>query len=194
MATDPTYFPARYRGKAIAENRKTSVLMFPRKHPRLGDAYYIGRRRYFVTICTFHRAGYFARADTAAWMVRFMQRTAAGQRFLLHAWCVMPDHVHILLEGTQRDCELRAFVSELKKRAARAFESRFQRTLWQNYFYDHVVRTDESMHQIAAYIWHNPVRKGLCAEAAAYPHSGSATYDWKTRTPPVEPWLPPWKV
>jgi putative transposase len=166
--------------------------MYPRIHARLGDDYYVGRRRYFVTICTHQRTAYFADAQAAAWMVRQLQRVASGRDFLLHAWCVMPDHVHILVEGREGSCELREFVSALKQCTAQAFASRWQRKLWQRYFYDHVVRTEESMDQIAAYVWHNPVRKGICAQALDYPYSGSLTMGWRKCADPS--WTPPWKM
>ena len=61
---------------------------------------------------------------------------------------------------------------------ARAFER--DRRLWQESFYDHALRKEESLRRVAGYIWDNPVRAGLVEDPLDYPWSGSAAWsDWK---------------
>ena len=48
--------------------------------------------------------------------------------------------------------------------------------LWQDGFYDHVLRREEDSLAIAAYIVANPVRAGLVKSVTEYPYSGSALY------------------
>jgi hypothetical protein len=48
--------------------------------------------------------------------------------------------------------------------------------LWQEGYFDHVVRQDEDLVGIAAYIIANPIRAGLCRESSEYPYSGSDRY------------------
>jgi hypothetical protein len=43
--------------------------------------------------------------------------------------------------------------------------------MWQKNYNDHVVRTDESLYNIAEYILNNPVRKNLVTEWQQYPFS-----------------------
>jgi hypothetical protein len=50
-----------------------------------------------------------------------------------------------------------------------------QTSLWQRGYYDHVLRQDEDLHRVAAYIVANPVRAGICPDALAYRFSGSET-------------------
>ena len=35
---------------------------------------------------------------------------ATRERFIIHAYCIMPDHLHVLLEGSQETCDLIRFV------------------------------------------------------------------------------------
>ncbi len=45
-------------------------------------------------------------------------------------------------------------------------------SLWQESYYDHVLRDDEEMARAVRYVLENPVRKGLVREFLEYPHSG----------------------
>jgi putative transposase len=105
----------------------------------------------------------------------------------------MPDHFHVLVTGLETACDLLAFIRNFKQITAHEHLAKFAHELWQKKFYDHIVRPRESSASIAAYIWLNPVRKGLCANPRDYPHSGSFVVDWKTGTSFVQPWLPNWK-
>jgi len=45
--------------------------------------------------------------------------------------------------------------------------------LWQEGYYEHVLRAEENVRSIARYIVENPVRAGLVAHAIDYPYLGS---------------------
>jgi hypothetical protein len=59
-------------------------------------------------------------------------------------------------------------------------------------YYDHILRPNEVIEDVACYIWWNPVRKGLCEDPRLYPLSGSQTIDWMKKSPRTN-WTPPWK-
>ena len=48
--------------------------------------------------------------------------------------------------------------------------------LWQDSYYDHVVRPEENLAGIACYIIQNPVRARLVASPLEYPFSGSTAW------------------
>ena len=60
--------------------------------------------------------------------------------FMVHAYCIMPDHVHFLVEGGAPDCNLIMFVSRWKQVTGFAARDSSGSNLWQKGFYDHVVR------------------------------------------------------
>ena len=94
----------------------------------------------------------------------------------LYAYCVMPDHVHVLLQPNGG--KLIQYVQAVKGKSTRAYWKLGGGTgkLWQRGFYDHILRCEESLQGIAQYILANPVRAGLTEDIFSYPFSGSAVF------------------
>ncbi len=93
----------------------------------------------------------------------------------LHAAVVMPDHVHLIFTPL-RDAEgwlysLPDIMRSLKGRAAHNINRAFHRSgpVWQEEFFDHVLRGNESLAEKADYICDNPLRAGLVREGETYP-------------------------
>jgi putative transposase len=166
---------------------------FDRKNIRLAARNYLGHGIYFVTICCYNRNPHFADTSLGHMALGHLISLSARHSFLLHAFCLMPDHLHFLSEGNSPQCNLLRFITAFKQRTAFAHKSRAAGPLWQTKFYDHILRAPDQLESVACYIWANPVRKGLCAEAAAYPLSGSQTLDWKKLCANLSDWQPPWK-
>jgi putative transposase len=87
--------------------------------PRLSGCYYRGPRRYFLTFATYKRREHFHNSEVVAMVVRHFRRTARREGFAILAYCVMPDHVHLLVEGTTPQSDLRRFVKGPNKAADR---------------------------------------------------------------------------
>ncbi len=73
----------------------------------------------------------------------------------------MPDHVHLLVEGTNQGANLRRFAKMSKQRSGAMHAQRGSGKLWQEGYYDRVLREDEDIKQIARYILENPVTGSL---------------------------------
>jgi len=80
-------------------------------------------------------------------------------------WVIMPNHVHILLQITERinpfpmkKYDVSNVVGKYKASVTRAVGNAFMHSgrLWQSSFYDHVVRNDEDYQNIWQYISGNP--------------------------------------
>lgn len=169
-------------------------MIVPRKDIRLARGEYVGKRIYFVTICTEQRRPIFRECGRARIAVEELRKVADRMHVLVHAFCVMPDHVHILVEGKTLTSDLVRFVRQWKQGTGYMFRRELPPRFWQRRFHDHVLRRAEDSESVAWYIWMNPVRKGIVAEPQAYPFSGSFTVEWP-KTPPHEPsWMPPWKL
>jgi len=165
-----------------------------KKQLRLPHSEYIGRRAYFVTVCTEDRATYFSDPATGRWLLEKLIATAAGSTFALHAYCAMPDHVHFVCEGLTDTCNLIKFVEGFKQRSAYEFSKTQHHRLWQRRYYDHILRPSDAIEEVACYIWWNPVRKGLCVDPHQYSLSGSQTLDWMKHSSLAPQWQPPWKL
>ena len=168
-------------------------MTFERKNIRLHPVSYIGQSSYFVTFCCAGRRPVFANARNAGPLIEKLREQSIAYRFAVNAYCLMPDHFHGLFSGIEPASNLMAFMKNFKQETAYEFQERFHSVLWQKKFYDHILRPRDNAADVAAYIWMNPVRKGLCKDPREYPYSGSFTMDWKTAIAPVESWVPPWK-
>ncbi|HWZ99513.1 MAG TPA: transposase [Candidatus Dormibacteraeota bacterium] len=167
-----------------------------RKNIRLPAREYHGTKGYFLTICCEKRAPLFANAERARLIVDAIRDCAEKTRFRLHAYCVMPDHVHVLVEGSDKNSDGTIFVKRFKQKTGFLFRDLAEGLVWQRYFHDHILRKAEDCDGVAWYIWMNPVRKGMVQVAWEYEFSGSGTVDW---TPPLncttsKEWTPPWKM
>jgi len=103
-------------------------------------------------------------------------KTAADQRFAVSAYCLMPDHAHLLVEGTTAASDLRRFVGRFKQKTGFTFAAQRGARLWQDGYRDRIPRSDEATLTIVRYILENPVRAGLVARFDEYPYSGSDRY------------------
>jgi len=136
---------------------------------------YVGVYRYFLTFCTCERNRLFVAADAVGAAHVQILRAAATENFSLHAYCYMPDHLHLLAAAERDDCNLKRFISRATQYSAFYFKRTMKQTLWQRYGYERVPRNEEDTIVIARYIVENPVRAGLVVSPLDYPFWGSST-------------------
>ena len=165
-----------------------------RQRIRLPQGEYGGNRVYFLTLCCQARRPWFKSPARAMWVIQELKERSCQERFLIHALCVMPDHVHLLVEGESPDCNVIRFVSSLKQETGYAFKQETGEALWERSFFDYILRNDREVHGIAWYIWMNPVRKHMVEAPAWHPYSGSFTVEWPPQARPDPGWRPPWKM
>jgi REP element-mobilizing transposase RayT len=115
------------------------------------------------------------RAATAA--VGVLHELVSMADVPVYAYCVMPDHVHIVL-GPSATCDIITFVGRFKNLAQRAaWEAGVEGAFWQVGFYDHLLRVEEDIEQVVRYVLDNPVRAGLVSRAGEYRFSGSPVFE-----------------
>lgn len=97
-----------------------------------------------------------------------------GDRYALAAWCIMPTHVHVLIEQINNNA-LSDIVQAWKSVSAHGINKREGRTgaLWRREYFDRFMRTPEQFEATVAYIENNPVAAGLCLKAADWPFSSA---------------------
>jgi putative transposase len=151
--------------------------------PHLKDFDYRGYYHYFVTICTDRKKNFFVKNNhLIKKIIEVLDQTGKKQFFTVWAYCFMPDHLHILVEGINVHSDLKKFMKDFKQRTGYWFtheESNTGNKLWQPGYYEHVLRKEEDTNEILRYILNNPVRKGLVTHYLNYSYSGSLTIDIK---------------
>src|SRR5436190_24191059 len=110
---------------------------------RLDGFSYMGPFQYFLTFCACSKRREFLNDDTASETLAQFRRAAADEGFGLLAYCLMPDYVHLLVEGMTSDSNLRRFAKMAKQRSGAAHSMRFGRKLWQEGYFERVLRADE---------------------------------------------------
>jgi len=109
------------------------------------------------------------------------------------AYCVMPDHVHLLLEGVADDADLREAMRRWKLRTGYAWRLRHETPLWQTSYQDRVLRERDDTRAVVRYLVNNPVRAGLVRSAVDYAWSGSSRYSLAELVEHAGDWAPNWK-
>jgi len=125
-----------------------------------------------VTIAVTGRQQVFGHAEVTTAAVNVLHERADMTGVIVHAYCVMPDHIHLVLSPSAT-CDIMRFVGEFKNLTQRAAWALGVRgAFWQRSFWDHFVRGDEDLARLLAYVLQNPVRSGLVLHAEDYPFSG----------------------
>ena len=143
--------------------------------PRLTLFDYTGFYRYFLTICVLNRSRVFVEGGAVDLVMVELTRTANDVRFSAIAYCFMPDHMHVLVEGTHPAADFREFVRIFKQRSAFRWRQQRGTVLWQRSYFERVLRDDEDTAGVAKYLLKNPVRAGLVERPEDYPYLGSMT-------------------
>ena len=151
------------------------------KRPRLKGFAYTGCYRYFITICTYRKCQAFCDKEVVTICLESLKEKSRLLNFKVWAYCFMPDHLHLLLEGKTKDADLKKMIAMFKQISAyqyrqnvgQRFSAEKEPILWQPSFYDHVLRKNEDLFDVVRYILNNPVRKGLVRHYTEYMYSGS---------------------
>ncbi len=91
----------------------------------------------------------------------------------IYAYCLMTNHVHLLLMPTDDAMALAKLMQEVGRRATRRWNQRWGRsgTLWESRYKSSVVQTEAYLLACCRYIELNPVRAHMTGQAADYPWS-----------------------
>ncbi len=89
-------------------------------------------------------------------------RMFEGERFLMHSWVAMPNHVHALFSLPEGG-KLETVVGGWKGNTAKGMNAVLGRkgALWQKDYFDRMVRDWDHMFNVARYIRRNPVKAGI---------------------------------
>jgi len=112
-------------------------------------------------------------AKTVENSLLFFQR----DRYDLHSWVIMPNHVHVIVTPYP-DHSLSSILHSWKSFSANEINRALNQTgkLWEEESFDHIIRDDKSLTRFADYIARNPVEAGYCAQPAEWPF-GSARFE-----------------
>jgi REP element-mobilizing transposase RayT len=130
---------------------------------------------YFLTKCTRQRSTHLSSVIAGEAFIEALEYQRSQRRISLLAFCLMPDHYHLLcvLRG---EATLSGVVSSINKfMATRVNRDRGAHgQLWQQGYFDRRCRSVSDAEDLLSYIEHNPVRKDWAKAAADWSYSSAA--------------------
>jgi putative transposase len=148
--------------------------MTARKHLKRLERVWTDWPIYFITTCTRERGPILASAKIANILEEEWRGARDRHGWTVGRYVIMPDHVHFFCSAELESKTLQVFMRRWKewssKRAKR--ELGFHEDLWQEEFFDHVLRSRESYREKWDYVRQNPVRARLIANADDWPWQG----------------------
>lgn len=151
---------------------------YPRRPPRLTTVFQNQRPFYFVTFNTYKRLPILANDIVHARWLEFARRSPEHGAWV-GRYVIMPDHVHLFVWLGETG-DLAKWVQSLRAVLGKELlRLGHEKPHWQEGFFDHLLRSDESYGDKWEYVRQNPVRKGLCALPEDWPYQGELTHlEW----------------
>ena len=115
---------------------------------------------YAITTVTAQRRALFQNTRTADLLLKTLFHYRDQGRYQLHAFAIMPEHIHALLTPAS-DQTIERYVQCIKGGFAHALPTKFPGAIWQPSFHQHRVRDAEDYLNQLDYIAQNPNRHHL---------------------------------
>lgn len=101
--------------------------------------------------------------------------------FEIHAWVVLPDHLHCVIELPEGDTDFALRWRLIKIRFSKSLPKielrsetrvrRGERGIWQRRFWEHLIRDEQDFAAHMDYVHINPLKHGLVERVADWPFS-----------------------
>jgi putative transposase len=145
---------------------------------------------YFFTLITNKRQRFFTNPEKRELLGQSINHVKTYHPFLLVAYCILPDHIHLILRLPEDDDNFSLRISEIKKRFSKLYTKNSGQSpakiaglvgpgesgLWQQRFWEHTIRDEEDLHRHIDYIHYNPVKHGLVQKVKDWPSSSFFDY------------------
>ncbi len=173
-----------------------------RRSVRLPGYNYASIGAYFVTICAADRRCLFGEMEDIAVKVTLCGHVVEESwRWLaqkypfvhLDEWVLMPNHLHAIIwlaEGCSKP--LGSLVGAFKTVSSRRIKAQegSRTQIWQQNYYEHIIRSDKALLALRQYIRDNPVQWAQDAENPKLPivygaRPGVSSLDWAALEPPL---------
>jgi len=151
---------------------QTDLLVATRNHPN------VPLEPYLVTAVTRERKPILRDPSAAVLFLDELRRLRTELGFLVLAYVVMPDHIHLVIVPGQ-SIGLAKIMQRVKGRFARLWNLANGATgkVWQSRYDETTIHDDASLDRCIEYVEENAVMAGLTEEIDAYPFSSASRQD-----------------
>ncbi len=138
---------------------------------------------YFFTLVTYKRQSIFLFHEAIVLLKKSIDHVKDYYPFSLEAYCILPDHIHLIFSLPEDDNNYSVRISQIKRRFSKQYnkkigvldlgnksrQNRRELPIWQRRFWDHLIRDENDLEHHIDYIHYNPVKHGLV----------NRVHDWK---------------
>ncbi|WP_350344092.1 transposase [Proteinivorax tanatarense] len=140
--------------------------------------YYQGHHYYFITTITKNRTPIFEDTIACELFLNILTYHKFNCNYNIIAFVIMPDHAHIVIQPTNEENNISLIMKKIKGSFSRCYNKKYHRhgAVFQQGFYDRIVKDEKELEKTIDYIHHNPVRSKLVSEADKYNYSSYNFY------------------
>jgi putative transposase len=126
---------------------------------------------HFITFSCYHRLPLLSSPSNRDSFVETLNATRNKYRFLLLAYVVMPEHIHLVISEPKQGTPSQTLQVLKQKVSTKLATTHTNPTFWQRRFYDFNVWSPEKLKEKLTYIHTNPIRRHLVSHPADWPWS-----------------------
>lgn len=133
---------------------------------------------YFVTTNSYGRREIFKNQRACEFLKAIVSYYKFVFNFKLYSYCIMPDHLHIIIQALSKQYDMSTIMKEIKGTFGREYNILIRKRgdIWQRGFYYSVIRDERDIITKINYTLENPVRKNMVKNAAKYEFSSAKAY------------------
>ena len=144
----------------------------PKRLRRLQTVFNRSHPIFFLTICTAKRCPLLGDADIQQQFIVFCRASDEKANIWVGRYVLMPDHIHVFVLA-EDSAAVSRWVGSLKKYLAVFWKTHgLAAPFWQEGFFDHVLRSNDSYAEKWVYVEQNPVRAQLVNDSKDWPYAG----------------------
>jgi putative transposase len=126
---------------------------------------------YFFTLVTDKRIKYFQSDKPKRMVLSSIMKIITKVNFELLAYCILPDHIHLLCQLPEDECNFSNQIREIKRLVTLGLKKELGQgpiKVWQKRFWEHTIRDENDLERHLDYIHYNPVKHGYVEDALEY--------------------------
>ena len=147
---------------------------------------YVHGGTFFFTLVTFHRRKYFDTSEKLDHLLSIIRQVQRSKPFDLIAYCLLPDHIHLLVTLPEAERNYSIRIREIKRLTTLWMKKDLKDNvehIWQDKFWEHTIRDENDLQIHFDYIHYNLVKHGLMETFDGWKWSSFRSYfdegdDW----------------
>lgn len=124
---------------------------------------YVAGGTYFFTLVTSKRIGYFENKKCVEAFFSSVSTIQSYHHFEIIAYCILPDHIHLLITLAETDYDFSSRIKEIKRKTTTLIRKVMEKPhleVWQGRFWEHTIKDQDDFQHCLDYIHYNPIKHG----------------------------------